>query len=292
VLATLASVAQSDGFTSPTIDWHALAPDLVILGTLCVVLLADLFLSEDRKGLLPSLAGLGLLGAVIPILTLAIDGSDRTMFGGGYAVDNFALVLKALFIVAGYVVVLLSTNYVAEGDYAEGEYYFLLLSSLLGMVVMASSRDLVSIFVAWYLIVFGTVHIVNALAGPKVPWWWTGLLLGIAELVLGVWAVRSWERSLLTLVTLVGVWAIVYGVNQIFAAFTLREAGKLPEARAVLELVGKVGHDPRAHLRGHQHGFRLRRAGGIEHSAGREDLDLLRGHGALTGEVERAEEQT
>jgi uncharacterized membrane protein HdeD (DUF308 family) len=84
----------------------------------------------------------------------------------------------------------------------------------------------VSILVAWYLIVFGTVHIVDALAGPKVPWWWTGLLLGIAELVLGVWAVRSWERSLLTFVTLVGVWAIVLGVNEIFAAFSLREAGK------------------------------------------------------------------
>ena len=84
----------------------------------------------------------------------------------------------------------------------------------------------VSIFVAWYLIVFGTVHIVNALAGPKVPWWWTQLLLGIAELVLGVWAVRSWERSLLTFVTLVGVWAIVLGVNEIFAAFSLRDAGK------------------------------------------------------------------
>ena len=84
----------------------------------------------------------------------------------------------------------------------------------------------VSILVAWYLIVFGTVHIVDALAGPKVPWWWTQLLLGIAELVLGVWAVRSWERSLLTFVTLVGVWAIVLGVNEIFAAFSLRDAGK------------------------------------------------------------------
>jgi len=84
----------------------------------------------------------------------------------------------------------------------------------------------VSILVAWYLIVFGTVHLVNALAGPKVPWWWTQLLLGIAELVLGVWAVRSWERSLLTFVTLVGVWAIVIGVNEIFAAFSLRDAGK------------------------------------------------------------------
>lgn len=84
----------------------------------------------------------------------------------------------------------------------------------------------VSILVAWYLIVFGIVHLVDALAGPKLGYWWTGLLLGVAELVLGVWAVRSWERSLLTMMTLVGVWAIVFGVNEIFAAFTLREAGK------------------------------------------------------------------
>ena len=87
----------------------------------------------------------------------------------------------------------------------------------------------VSVLVAGYLIVYGTIHIVNALAGPKLPWWWTGLLLGIAELVLGVWAARSWERSLVTLVTLVGVWAICRGVNEIFAAFTLRQVGKQAE---------------------------------------------------------------
>ena len=84
----------------------------------------------------------------------------------------------------------------------------------------------VSIMVAWYLIVFGIIHIVSTLAGPKRPWWWTGLLLGISELVLGVWAARSWERSLVTLVTLVGVWAICRGVSEIFAAFTLRHVGK------------------------------------------------------------------
>jgi len=87
----------------------------------------------------------------------------------------------------------------------------------------------VSIFVAWYLIVFGVMHLVSALAGPKVEWWWTQLLLGAAELVLGVWAVRSWQRSLLTLVTLVGVWAVFLGVSEIFAAFTLREGAKRVE---------------------------------------------------------------
>jgi NADH-quinone oxidoreductase subunit N len=145
-LATL--LAQADAFERPVIDWHALAPELVVTGVLCLVLVADLFIPEDRKALLPSLAGLGLLGALVPILTLAVDGSDRTMFGGAYAVDDFSLVLKALFLVAGYVVVLQSTNYIAEGDYAEGEYYFLLLSSILGMTVMASARDLITIFVA------------------------------------------------------------------------------------------------------------------------------------------------
>ena len=62
------------------------------------------------------------------MLTLAVDDADvRSMFDGGYVVDNFALALKALFLVAAYVVVLLSTNYVAEGDYWEGEYYLMLL---------------------------------------------------------------------------------------------------------------------------------------------------------------------
>ena len=86
-----------------------------------------------------------------------------------------------------------------------------------------------SILVAWYLIAYGIIHLVSALAGPKLPWWWTGLLLGIAALVLGVWAARSWEHSLVTLVTLVGVWAICRGVSEIFAAFTLRQVSKQAE---------------------------------------------------------------
>lgn len=87
----------------------------------------------------------------------------------------------------------------------------------------------VSVLVAWYLVIFGIVHIVTALAGPKLPWWWTRLLLGTAELVLGIWAAHSWQRSLWTLVTLVGVWAIGHGVNEIFAAFTVRQVGRQAE---------------------------------------------------------------
>jgi NADH-quinone oxidoreductase subunit N len=134
-------------FTSPHIDYHAFAPELVLTGTLVLLLLVDL-LSDRNRPLLGAIAGAGLLASMLPILTLAVDGADRGMFGGAYVVDNFALTMKALFLLSGYVVVLLSTNYIAEGDYYEGEYYFLLLSSILGMTIMASSRDLITIFVA------------------------------------------------------------------------------------------------------------------------------------------------
>ncbi len=145
-------LAQVAGFSAPDLDYHALAPELVLTGTLVVVLLVDLFTDEDGKWALSSLAGIGLLASLIPVITLAIDGGDRILFGGAYAVDDFSLVFKALFLISGYIVVLLSTNYVAEGDYYEGEYYFLLLSSLLGMVVMSSARDLITMFVALELL--------------------------------------------------------------------------------------------------------------------------------------------
>jgi NADH-quinone oxidoreductase subunit N len=141
----------ADVFQSPTIDYHALAPEIVLVGVLVVVLLVDLVMERD-KWLVSSLAGLGVLGALVPVLTLALDGPDRVMFDGAYVVDDFSLVMKAMFLIAGYVVILLSTNYIAEGDYHEGEYYFLLISSLLGMLVMCSARDLVSIFVALELL--------------------------------------------------------------------------------------------------------------------------------------------
>jgi NADH-quinone oxidoreductase subunit N len=136
-------------WTAPTIDYHALAPEIVLAVGLTVVLLVDLFTTERNKWLLSVLTGFSLLGAVVPVLTLAVhDNSVRSMFDGRYVVDEFSLVVKALFLLAGYVIVLLSSSHIEEGDYWRGEYWFLLLSSLLGMVMMASARDLVSVFVA------------------------------------------------------------------------------------------------------------------------------------------------
>ena len=132
---------------NPAIDYHALAPAIVVTATIVVCLLVDLFL-PDRPQLVPRLASFGVLGALIPVLTLAENGADRSLFGGAFVVDNYALAFMGFFLVVAYVALLLSFDDIAEGDYYRGEYYVLLLTSVLGMVVMASARDLISIFVA------------------------------------------------------------------------------------------------------------------------------------------------
>jgi NADH-quinone oxidoreductase subunit N len=134
---------------SPVFDWHALAPELVILGVIVAVLVADLLLPDRESWRTSSIAALGLLAALVPIATLAYSNNhNRSMFGGAYVVDNYALALKAFFIVATYITVLLSIDYIGEGDYYKGEFYFLLLVSTFGMSVMASARDLITLFVA------------------------------------------------------------------------------------------------------------------------------------------------
>lgn len=145
----LSSVLAAGGFVSPKVDYHALAPEIVLGAGICLVLLVDLFLAESKRWMLATLSGIVLLGAFLPVVTLGVIGSEvRSMFDDRYVVDNFSLVLKALFLLTGYVVVLLSTNEIEEGGYYQGEYYVMLLSSILGMVMMASSRDLISVFIA------------------------------------------------------------------------------------------------------------------------------------------------
>ena len=136
-------------WVAPTIDYFGLAPELVLAGGLCLVLMLDLFIDERKKWMLTAISSFTLLAAMVPVLMLALAETEvRTMFDGRYVVDNFSLVMKAVFLLAGYVVVLLSSSHIEQGEYWRGEYWFLLLTSLLGMLMMASSRDLVSIFVA------------------------------------------------------------------------------------------------------------------------------------------------
>ncbi len=129
------------------VDWLALSPELVVVGTLLVVLALDLFLPRHLKYWTATVAVAGTALALLPLAAMALDGSTRTMFEGSFVVDDFALVLKGLFLIAGYVVFLMSHHYIESERYYQGEYYLLLLASILGSLVMASARDLIILFV-------------------------------------------------------------------------------------------------------------------------------------------------
>src|SRR5687768_11638308 len=129
------------------IDYLALAPELILVATIVIVLVLDLLLPRSVKFLTAVVSVLGVTLAALPLLVMAVDGGSREMFDGSYTVDVFALVLKGLFLVAGYLVLLMSVSYIEGDRYYQGEYYFLILCSILGSLVMASSRDLIVLFI-------------------------------------------------------------------------------------------------------------------------------------------------
>jgi len=75
---------------------------------------------------------------------------------------------------------------------------------------------------AWFLVFKGIVDVVGALASIGRAWWWIGLIVGILELLLGIWAAGYPGRSLFVFVNVVGIYAMFYGFGEIFAAFDLR----------------------------------------------------------------------
>ncbi|MFM7495183.1 MAG: NADH-quinone oxidoreductase subunit N, partial [Acidimicrobiaceae bacterium] len=105
-------------WVAPTIDYFGLAPELVLAGGLCLVLMLDLFIDERKKWMLTAITSFTLLAAMVPVLMLALSETEvRTMFDGRYVVDNFSLVMKAVFLLAGYVFVLLSSSHIEQGEY-------------------------------------------------------------------------------------------------------------------------------------------------------------------------------
>jgi len=141
-------------------DYHAIAPELILGVTLVAVVAIDLVLPDRLKYLAGVTALVGLVAAAFPLLTLATcgelggctDTGVRSLFGGSYVIDDFALVLKGLFIVVGVITLLLSVGYIESDDYYQGEFYFLVLASITGAVVMASSRDLITLFIGLELV--------------------------------------------------------------------------------------------------------------------------------------------
>ena len=133
------------------IDYHALAPEIVLASTILLVLVVDVFLPERAKWFAMPLALVGVLGTLVAVVSL-IGAGDRMSFGGTYVVDEFALLFKGFFLVTAAIVLAVSLRYFREGGFYQGEYYFLLLTSFLGCIMMPSSRDMLLLFIALELV--------------------------------------------------------------------------------------------------------------------------------------------
>lgn len=133
-----------------SVDLHAIAPEIVLALTACFVLVADLFLPREAKWLAMPLAAAGIFGTLAAVVSLIGDDRGTFMIGGDatFVVSDFALLFKVVFCLIGLGILALSLNFFRSGSYYQGEYYFLLLVSLLGGLIMASARDLVSVFIA------------------------------------------------------------------------------------------------------------------------------------------------
>ena len=183
----------------------------------------------DRMGDLRSRDALrGLTGAWWLFLILGVLWILFGMFVLSYNVGS----LLALAVFAGVTFILTGVTQVMSATRVrDWRWLYLIggiLSILAGIVAFVwPGRTLLvlSVILAWFLVFKGIVDIVGALMAHGRPYWWLGLILGILELLLGIWAAGYPGRSLFVFVNLVGVYAIFYGFTEVFAAFDLRGLG-------------------------------------------------------------------
>ena len=120
-------------------------PELTLVVFAILVILLDLGVRQKAVLAAVSLAGLVIAGGVSVAMW---GGSYPALFNNMLAVDNFALFFKLLFLGIAFLVILASADYVAKFARFQGEYYALILLSTLGMMLMAATADLISIYVA------------------------------------------------------------------------------------------------------------------------------------------------
>jgi len=142
---------------------YLLSPVISLCGLAILVILLDLFLK--RKWILGAVSVAGLI--VPAAFTLALWGREETSFNGMLAVDEFSLFFNLFFLVCAALVILSSMDYVSKFKAFQGEYYALVLLAAVGMMLMASTRELISVFVALELTGISLYALTGFLKDPK-----------------------------------------------------------------------------------------------------------------------------
>ena len=131
-----------------TVDLRPLVPAIIVAFTSLVVLLAQAFAGKGKRPPSAALSLMGLGGALAAVWILARGPARGAVLAEAVTADGFSLYFQALLLGIAMVAVLLSPSYLRAQGLDRGEYYALLLMSVVGMLGLVSSIELVSLFVA------------------------------------------------------------------------------------------------------------------------------------------------
>ena len=141
-------------------DFTLLLPEFFVTGLAFLVLTADFVLRSERKHLLAYLAVAGLLGVLAFSMVDQWD-TDAGLYDGILVVDGYALFFKAFFLVLGAVVVLTSLDFARRHLAHQGEYYGILLFTVVAMMLLAASAELLTAYISLELLSFGLYVLVS-----------------------------------------------------------------------------------------------------------------------------------
>ena len=125
-------------------SFGAVVPLLVVVGAALVVFLLEAFLKKENKNYLAYLSLLALIAT--GILGARAWNANLSYFDGMLRLDNAALFLFFLFLIAVAFVILIGLKYISMQDANHGEFYGLLLLALSGLMIMVSSTHFIVIF--------------------------------------------------------------------------------------------------------------------------------------------------
>lgn len=132
-----------DHIAAPIIDLISLAPVIVLSIFAMGVLVVDLFIGKNKT----LLAYLSIVGLIMTAVSSFAKGDlPSYSFQESYVVDNFSVFFIFIFTISSGLAVMLSVNYNRQENIRVGEYYSLILFCTVGMILLASSTDLIMIF--------------------------------------------------------------------------------------------------------------------------------------------------
>jgi NADH-quinone oxidoreductase subunit N len=136
-------------------------PELVVLITAFLLFSIELFISNKlKKTLLPSITSIGLVITLIAFIFSAQSFGDT--FYGNFTNDGLATLVKVVEVITTLAILAFVQKYYINKGSFYGEFYYILMFTLLGAMILASSYNLIVIYVSLELISIG-FYILTAL---------------------------------------------------------------------------------------------------------------------------------